>query len=130
MENQDLQEWCEQLRRELADGRGSARSKKWRCPPELRSRVVSFARLCRERGEPYRDIAVKLGLVESTLTRWLRTEKIRDQPGFRSVSIVPSPGDETMEEPPASSFRLFTPHGYRVEGLDAQALAYLLRVIG
>ncbi len=69
-------------------------------------------------------------MVESTLTRWLRTEKIKDQPGFRSVSIVPSAGDETIEESPASSYRLFTPHGYRVEGLDVQTLAYLLRVVG
>ena len=130
MEDQDLQEWCEQLRRELADGRECGRSKKWRCPPELRSRVLSFARVCRERGEPYLDIAVRLGMVESTLTRWLRTEKIKDQPGFRSVSIVPSAGDETIEESPASSYRLFTPHGYRVEGLDVQTLAYLLRVVG
>jgi hypothetical protein len=130
MEDQDLQEWCEQLRRELADGRETGRSKKWRCPPELRSRVVSFARLCREREEPYLDIAVRLGLVESTLTRWLRAEKIKGQSGFRSVSIIPSAGNEMAEQTPASSFRLLTPHGYRVEGLDAQTLAYLLRVIG
>jgi hypothetical protein len=130
MEDEDLQEWCEQLRRELAVGRESGRSKKWRCPLELRSRVLSFAKICRARGEPYLDIAVRLGLVESTLTRWLRTEKIKEQPGFRSVSIVPSCGDEMAEQSTASSFRLFTPHGYRVEGLDAQALAYLLRVVG
>jgi hypothetical protein len=91
---------------------------------------LSFAKVCRERGQPYLDIAVRLGLVESTLTRWLRTEKIKDQPGFRSVSIIPSGGDETTAQPAASSYRLLTPHGYRVEGLDAQTLAYLLRVIG
>lgn len=105
------------------------RSKKWRCPPELQSKIVSYAQVCRDRGEPYFDIAVRLGLVESTLTRWFRTEKAKEQPGFRSVSIVRRAGDEPTEQPVASHFRLLTPQGYRVEGLDAQTLAYLLRVL-
>ena len=129
MENQDLQTWCEQLSQELAEGRSSGRSKKWRCPPELQSRVVSYAKVCRDRGEPYFDIAVRLGLVESTLTRWFRTDKAKDQPGFRSVSIVRRDVEETTAQPFASQLRLLTPQGYRVEGLDAQTLAYLLRVL-
>ena len=130
MEIEDLEAWCEELRQELADGRTGRRSKKWRCPPELRSRVVAFTKACRERGEPYLDIAVRLGLVESTLTRWLRTEKVHDQPGFRSVSIVPSAGDEARPQEATSNLRLVTPHGYRVEGLDMKTLAYLLREVG
>ena len=105
------------------------RSKKWRCPPELRSRIVSYAKVCRERGEPYLDIAVRLGLVESTLTRWFRTEKAQSQPGFRSVSIVRRDGEETTAQPFASQLSLLSPQGYRVEGLDAQTLVYLLRVL-
>jgi hypothetical protein len=130
MDENELREWCEQLRQELAEGRESGRSKKWRCPPELRSRVLSFAKVCRERGEPYLDVAVRLGLVESTLTRWIRTEKIRDQPGFRSVAIVPSEDGKPFSRPAAAAMRLVTPHGYRVEGLDAETLVYLLRVVG
>jgi len=129
MEDEDLQTWSEQLRDELAEGRTSGRSKKWRCPAELRSRVVTYAKACRERGEPYLDIAVRLGLVESTLTRWLRTERIKEQPGFRSVSIVPASGDESLTQPAPPSLRLLTPHGYRVEGLDPESLAYLLQVL-
>jgi hypothetical protein len=94
MENQDLQTWGEHLSQELAKGRTSGRSKKWRCPPELQSRIVSYAKVCREQGEPYFDIAVRLGLIESTLTRWFRTEKAKKQPGFRSVSIVRRDGEE------------------------------------
>ncbi len=85
MEREDLQTWGEQLRRELDEGRTAGRSKKWRCPAELRSRVISYVEACRERGEPYLDIAVRLGLVDSTLTRWMRTERVRDQPSFRPV---------------------------------------------
>ncbi|OPX37488.1 MAG: hypothetical protein B1H11_05855 [Desulfobacteraceae bacterium 4484_190.1] len=130
MEDQDLRTWGEQLSQELAEGRSSGRSKKWRCPPELISRIVSYAKVCRERGEPFFDIAVRLGLVESTLTRWFRTEKAKEQPGFRSVSIVrKDDNEETIAHPSASGLRLLTPQGYRVEGLDAQTLAYLLRVL-
>ena len=70
----------------------SKRDKRWRCPVELRSRGVAYARSCREKGEPVADIAIRLGLVESTLARWLRREKqspnaALTSPGFRSVSI-------------------------------------------
>jgi hypothetical protein len=30
MESGNLERWCEELRQELAEGRGSGRSKKWR----------------------------------------------------------------------------------------------------
>ena len=129
MENQDLQTWGEQLSQELGEIRTSRRSKRWRCPPDLQSRVVSYAKVCRERGEPFFDIAVRLGLVESTLTRWFRTGKAKEQPGFRSVSIVRRDEEETAAQAFPSQLRLLTPQGYRVEGLDAQTLAYLLRVL-
>lgn len=129
MEDHDLKTWCEQLSQELGEIRTSRRSKRWRCPPDLQSRVVSYAKVCRERGEPFFDIAVRLGLVESTLSRWFRTEKAKEQPGFRSVSIVQRDVEETTAQPFASQLRLLTPQGYRVEGLDAQTLAYLLGVL-
>jgi hypothetical protein len=129
MEAEDLGVRCEELRRELAAGRGSGRSKRWRCPSELRSRVVSFTKACRERGEPYLDIAVRLGVVESTLSRWMRAERAQEEPGFRPVSIVPASErpSETRENP--SGLRLITPQGFTVEGLDIESLAYLLQVL-
>lgn len=130
MEDGDLQAWGEQLSKEVAGELALGRSKKWRCPRELRSRIMSYARVCRERGEPYLDIAVRLGLVESTLTRWFRTDAGKGRAGFRSVSIVSSSGDDTVSQTASSDISLITPHGYRVEGLDAQSVAYLLRVLG
>jgi hypothetical protein len=130
MEREDLQTWGEQLRRELDEGRSARRSKKWRCPAELRSRIISYVEACRGRGEPYLDIAVRLGLVESTLTRWMRTEKVRDEPSFRPVSIVAA-DEEERRLPPGSqrALRLITPRGYVVEGLDMESAAYLLEVL-
>ena len=129
MESRNLQRWCEELRQELAEGRGSGRSRNWRCPVELRSRIITFARVCRDRGEPYLDIAVRLGLVESTLTRWLRVDGIQEEPGFRSVSIVPASEHEVECRQTARGLRLITPQGFTVEGLDVDGLAYLLRVL-
>ncbi len=129
MESGDLQRWSEELRQELAEGRGLGRSKKRRCPAELRSRIISFAKVCRDRGEPFLDIAVRLGLVESALTRWMRTERIQEEPGFRSVSIVPAREREVEGRQTAPGLTLITPLGFTVEGLDVDSLAYLLQVL-
>ena len=128
----DLQVWCERLSGEVRAEIQAGRSKKWRCPWDLRSRLVAYARACRERGEPYGDIAARLGLVESTLARWLRRDRVTASPGFRSVAIVAA-GEGAQEtgasrEPPV--LRLVTPRGYAVEGLDVATAAYLLRVLG
>lgn len=89
---------------------------------------MSYARVCRERGEPVGDISGRLGLVESTLARWLRVERKEIEAGFRSVSIVAA--DECSHVQAGGGLRLITPRGYSVEGLDAQTLSFLLRVVG
>ena len=75
MEIGSLNEVCEQLKREIDGELESRPGKRWRCPVPLRSRIVSYARVCRERGEPLLDISNRLGLVESTLARWLRADR-------------------------------------------------------
>jgi len=63
--------------------------KRWRCPARLRLRIVSHSRQCQEEGEPVADIAGRLGLVESTLGRWLRRERAEERAaGFQPVAIV------------------------------------------
>ena len=128
MSTSELSGLCDRLAGEVADELRSGRSKKWRCPAELRLRVVSYARVCREGGEPLGDIARRLGLVESTLARWLRSDRRALAAGFRSVSIVPAADEGEASLPGA--LRLVTPRGYSVEGLDAPTLAFLLRVVG
>ena len=91
--------------------------------------MISFARVCRDHGEPVRDIAQRLGLVESTLARWLRADRAVLAAGFRSVAIVAS-GESEEGTAPDHRLRLMTPRGYCVEGLDPQTLAFLLRVVG
>ena len=130
MESVGLDEVCEQLRQEVAAELESRPGKKWRCPEGLRSRIVSYAKVCREQGEPLHLISGRLGLVESTLARWLKADRnaLALSPGFRSVSVVE--GGDRDETESYGLLRLTTPAGYLVEGLDAQTLAYLLRVVG
>ncbi len=129
MKSESLEGVCERLRQEIAAELVSRPGKRWRCPAGLKSRIVSYARVCRERGEPLGDISGRLGLVESTLARWLRADSKELAAGFRSVSIVAA--DERHQgEMIAGDLRLTTPAGYRVDGLDAQTLAFLLRLVG
>ena len=88
MESEGLESVCERLRQEVAAELVSDPGKRWRCPAGLKSRIVSYARVCREGGEPLGDISGRLGLVESTLARWLRADGKELAAGFRPVSIV------------------------------------------
>ena len=129
MESESFEGVCDRLRQEVAAELVIGPGKRWRCPAGLKSRIVSYARVCRERGEPLGDISGRLGLVESTLARWLRADSKELAAGFRPVSIVAAE-EHHHGEMITGALRLTTPAGYRVEGLDAQTLAFLLRVIG
>jgi hypothetical protein len=129
MESASLEGVCARLKLEVAAELITGPGKRWRCPAGLKSRIVSYARVCRERGEPLLDISNRLGLVESTLARWLRADRKELAAGFRSVSIVTSDADDQRESV-TGPLRLTTPAGYWVDGLDAQTLAFLLRVVG
>jgi hypothetical protein len=100
---------------------------RWRCSSDLRARVVAYAVACAADGESHRRIAERLGLVQPTLSRWIRETGGRAA-GFRSVAIVPS--GRRQGGPPAASLRLLTPRGFVVEGLDPELLASLLQVLG
>lgn len=117
----------EQLVRDLAEVLPEHRNRRWRCRSDLKARVVSYAKVCRDQGETIEDIAARLGLVGATLARWLRWDRMEHGAGFRSVAIVAAEEGVIAED---RSMRLISPRGYCVEGLDAQTLAYLLQVIG
>ncbi len=125
---------CFELAARVADESRKDLGKKWRCPRDLRTQIVAYAVVCREDGEPLGAISARLGLVESTLARWLRKRKKRVpvdsslEAGFRSVSIVPS--DEVQRSAGLHQLRLITADGHIVEGLDWESAAYLLKALG
>lgn len=129
MDEQELAELGEELAREVSLSVGAARSRKWRCPEDLQARIVEYTKVCRERGEPYADIANRLDLIESTLTRWMRREGYAGPGRLRSVAIVAADRRSERDQHQGPVLELITPSGYRVQGLDADTLAYLLRVL-
>ena len=90
-----------------------------RYPAPLRALAVALAQ---ERGEePLARVAADLGVGAVSLQRWLDEG---EPGGFRPVEIEPVP-----VAAPARGLALITPRGYRVEGLEAEILVSLLRVL-
>ncbi len=129
MGDERIIEQGEQLSEELAKERQPAAGRRWRCPVDLRSRIVAYAVACSADGESHRRIAARLGVTQRTLSRWIGTWR-RAAAGVRQVAIVPSAGGRTTPEPARTGLRLVTPRGFVVEGLDAERLALLLQVLG
>ena len=104
------------LRAELA--RRERRGRGHRYPEELRNRVISYAVTHRAGGMTPKQIGHELGMDWRTVKRWLDEECVA---GFEQMIV--------QEEAPEPAGRLVVhgPGGVRVEGLDLDALANLLR---
>lgn len=91
-----------------------------RYPAEMKAIAVALAE---ERGaEPLSRVASELGVSEPSLQRWIE----QGEPAlFRPVAVELDSG-----RVPGCGLVLITPQGYRVEGLEAESLAALLRVLG
>ena len=118
------QQLCEQVRQE----RQQVAPQRWRCSLELRSQLVAYAVACRADGESHQRIAERLGVIQTTLSRWIRNARA-SAPGLRQVAIVPVHRSRTSVAP-GVPLRLVSPHGFVVEGLEPELLAHLLRVLG
>jgi transposase-like protein len=129
MKEHELDAVCVQLakriEREMALGLG----KKWRSPKDLREEIVAYALACRATGEALAPVSERLGLIESTLARWLRQHYKKNEvmQGFRSVAIIPSA--EIQRSPSQPQLRVITAAGHIIEGLDLESAAYLLKAM-
>ena len=121
-----------ELAREVAVKRSSMPHKRWRAPDALRERLLAYALRRREHGETISEIAGQVGMVESTLYRWLRRAEAESTRGLSQVAIVPAGGERTVEqfEVRPLPVRLITPRGVVVEGLDVESLVALLKALG
>ena len=130
MDDEALDRECAELAELIRGHRKPGLGKRWRCPKELRQRAVGYAEACCGRGESKWAVAQRLGIVESTLCRWLRREGGAIVPAMRPVSVIDAPardhGDESTSSP---RLRVVTPRGYVVDGLDLEGAAYLLRIL-
>ena len=93
-----------------------------RYPLPLRREILSFARRRRAAGDRLKAIARDLGLPWQTLHRWLEASPRRR---FRPVAVLAAP-----PAAPCSPVSVVTPQGFRVEGLDLESAADLLKRLG
>jgi hypothetical protein len=107
-------------------GRGGHRGPKATFTPEQRASYVRRARqLLAQPGTTVSAAAERLGLNPGTLYGWLRKP---DVGAFLSVTVIPESTALIVTEPVVQVCRpvVVSPGGYRVEGLDVDAIAELL----
>ena len=104
------------------ENRGRRRLQR-RYSPDLQQQAVEYWRRRRRAGDRMRAIAAALGIAEWSLQRWIRAPKTR--PGFQAVQVIaPAPGRPAM-----NLVIQMTAEGPRVEGLDVDMAAQLLRLL-
>jgi hypothetical protein len=94
-----------------------------RYPAAFRTAAVALARPRLATGLPFLRVAQELGLPTKSLARWLQR---RPTPRLRPVAVRPDPVPPSR---PAAGVVLFTPQGFRVEGLDRAGLVAVLRAL-
>lgn len=104
--------------------RGTTSRRSVRYPLPLRREVLGFARRRRAAGDRLKEIARELGLPWQTLHRWLEASPRRR---FRPVAVVATASTPAVSRLPVS---IVTPQGLRVEGLDLESAADLLKRLG
>lgn len=99
-------------------GRGS------RYPSELQAELVAYTRAQRESGVGLKEIGREVDVPWRTLARWsIAPRRARGQRAFRRVEV-----DAVASGP--VSLSVSGPHGLRIDGLDLDGIAELLRRLG
>jgi transposase-like protein len=117
-----LRQFRERVRRELVEG-GKPST---RYSEDLRREAVACFEEGLEQGLSRREISAALGISKPTLRSWSRSTS----GGLRPVEILagaPAARSRAGEKPARV---LVTPGGLRVEGLELEEIATLLRVLG
>ena len=110
-----------ELRTAIADVHEGRSSQRRRYPVSLRLKIVAHVTSERSKGVSPRATAKTLGLSYPTLMGWLKNQLKR----FRSVAVKPA-----SRPAESATLLLVTPQGHRIEGLDRETVAFLLRSLG
>lgn len=90
----------------------------------LRAMAVEYVMKRKSEGGSLRQAAKTLGISENSIHRWMK-EVVPQTPRFKPVDIVPdAPANKEVKKPV-----LITSRGHRVEGLDIDGMAALLRIL-
>lgn len=87
-------------------------------PKGLRDELMQYLRARRAAGAKLETIGAEIGVPWKTLSRWSGPQRRRK--AFRRVEVVA----------PSAVVTVHGPHGVRIEGLDLDGLAELLRRLG
>ncbi len=109
MDDERIIEQGQDLSDELAKEQQRAGRQRWRCPVDLRARIVAYAVTCSADGESHGCIADRLGMTQRTLSRWIRTWR-QAGAGVRAVAIVPAEPRRAVAPESRGPVRLLTPH--------------------
>lgn len=90
-------------------------------PEDLREEIADYARRRRERGGRVRDIAVEVGVSRESIRRWSSTSS------SAKATVVPV---RIRPDHAATQLVVVTPGGVRIEGLDLEQAAELVRRLG
>ena len=89
-------------------------------PAAVRAALVALAPRRQAAGEALRGVAADLGVSHEALRRWMK----HGTSTFRSVALRPG---RAVTEAPGGQAVFFLPGGVRVEGLDVDGVAELVR---
>jgi transposase len=92
-------------------------------PADVKAWLISETTTRRKAGESVEAIGRDLGVPWKTLARWCSTKRTR-RAGFREVEVVVAPSAV-----PGTPL-VHGPHGLRIEGLDVEGIAELVRRLG
>lgn len=95
--------------------------KKQRYSPDLKARIVAYARSRRDAGVSQSAVSEEVGVNWSTLGRWLSPNS--------ATAMVPVTVRPTAPTREVAMLSLVTPSGYRLEGLDARDAVALFRAL-
>jgi hypothetical protein len=112
------------FREEVTRLRGGRSRGAGRYTDEMAARGRALAQRLEAAGEPKGKIAIRLGIADRTLTKWMTGTA-----GFLAVAVneaKPARAAEIVKP----GVRIISPRGYQVDGLDAATAMQILRELG
>ncbi len=100
------------------------RGKTTRIPDEVRGAVLTYTSEARSAGQPWSQIAERVGLSTSVLQRWNRADPKKE---LKKASLMPVVIAAGAQPAVRSSLVFSTAHGDRLEGLCLEDAIRLLR---
>lgn len=97
-------------------------------PKGLLEKVLTYTVARRRQGAKLVEVAAELGLSDQTLSRWLGEK--RSSTKFVQVVAAPAASVAVSKPVTPSAIVVHAPRGLRIEGLDVEAVAELVRRVG